>query len=206
MKKLIALTLCLFMILICGCSKTNENVSNNDSVATQSNESEQNDSKKEVTFSDEDKMNIQLIYDDCEDWGLDLNAYDIGYGTDKDKIVKINKIGFYKISLEDGFFVSFFEKNNIDIKHIKDKVIFITSRYIDSDTQEGTNYYIDTEHQKLGMIHDFSENDRVTIDNIYKDTAENGTDWNSNATDEEKHQAIEDAYKKYLESENLSEN
>ena len=33
MKKLIALTLCLFMILISGCSKTNENVSNNDSVA-----------------------------------------------------------------------------------------------------------------------------------------------------------------------------
>ena len=65
MKKLIALTLCLFMILISGCSKTNENVSNNDSVATQSNESEQNDSKKEVTFSDEDKMNIQLVYDDC---------------------------------------------------------------------------------------------------------------------------------------------
>ena len=205
MKKLIALTLCLFMILISGCSKTNENVSNNDSVATQSNESEQNDSKKEVTFSDEDKMNIQLVYDDCEDWGLDLNAYDIGYGTDKDKIVKINKIGFYKISLEDGFFVSFFEKNNIDIKHIKDKVIFITSRYIDSDTQEGTNYYIDTEHQKLGMIHDFSENDRKMIEKIYDDTAENGTKWNMEATDEQKHSTLEEAYKKYLESENLSE-
>lgn len=55
------------------------------------------------------------------------------------------------------------------------------------------------------MIHDFSENDRKMIEKIYDDTAENGTKWNMEATDEQKHSTLEEAYKKYLESENSEE-
>lgn len=55
------------------------------------------------------------------------------------------------------------------------------------------------------MIHDFSENDRKMIEKIYDDTAENGTKWNMEATDKQKHSTLEEAYKKYLESENSEE-
>lgn len=36
-------------------------------------------------------------------------------------------------------------------------------------------------------------------------TSINGIDWDSNATDEQKHSTLEEAYKKYLESENSAE-
>ncbi len=55
------------------------------------------------------------------------------------------------------------------------------------------------------MIHDFSENDRKMIEKIYDDTAENGTKWNMEATDEQKYSILEDAYKRYLETENSAE-
>lgn len=207
MKKLIVLSLCLILLLlICGCSKTDNSISSNVSSNTESIEETNNMQQtettktvinKDITLSSEDKKIIDILYNNKDEWD-DYNTIDGVKGC------PITNVAFYKISCEDGFFVSGLN-NILNIKEIKDKVIFVTSVKSYNDVQVGSNIYIDTETQRLGMIHDFSENDRKMIEKIYDDTAENGTKWNMEATDKQKHSTLEDAYKKYLESENSAE-
>lgn len=78
MKKLIVLSLCLILLLlICGCSKTDNSISSNVSSNTESIEETNNMQQtettktvinKDITLSSEDKKIIDILYNNKDEW------------------------------------------------------------------------------------------------------------------------------------------
>lgn len=138
---------------------------------------------KTVELSQTDKQNIELIYNSMKKWDVTVH--------DGSEDLSINKINFYKVDLSD-----------MGVSDVAFFVNYPIGGYY------GSCILIDSTNQKLKRldIDELSVNEKTYIDGYFAQNSISGTDWNSNATDEEKHQAIEDAYKKYLESENSSEN
>ena len=140
------------------------------------------DNTENVELSQADKQNIELINNSIKKWDVTVR--------DGSEDISINKISFNKVELSDmgvsgvGFFVNY----------------PIGWYYVSC-------IIIDSSNKKIERldINKLSTNEKTYIDGYFMQTSINGIDWDSNATDEQKYSTLEEAYKKYLESENSAE-